>query len=153
MPDNQNPTGQTMDAELRSRMVEWASAAGTTLVVDETMAELWMEGGGHPPFATHGPAMLVGSVGKTVWGGLRLGWIRADRTVIQRLARERAAGDLGTPLIDQLVLVRVLRELRPAARAAPRMAARRTRRARGLDRHDICRTGTCRTRAAASAPG
>ena len=113
MPDNQNPTGQTMDAALRSRMVEWASAAGTTLVVDETMAELWMEGGGHPPFATHGPAMLVGSVGKTVWGGLRLGWIRADRTVIQRLARERAAGDLGTPLIDQLVLVRVLENFDP----------------------------------------
>jgi DNA-binding transcriptional MocR family regulator len=108
MPDSQNPTGRTMDEDLRRRTIEWATASGTTLVVDETMAELWMEGGGQPPFAMHGPAILVGSVGKTVWGGLRLGWIRADRTVIQRLVRERAAGDLGTPLIDQLVLVRLL---------------------------------------------
>lgn len=110
MPDSQNPTGRTMPEELRLRTIEWANAAGTTLVIDETMAELWMDGGAQPPFATLGNAILVGSVGKTVWGGLRLGWIRADRTVIQRLARERAAGDLGTPLVDQLMLVRILEQ-------------------------------------------
>jgi DNA-binding transcriptional MocR family regulator len=111
MPDFHNPTGRVMDDDLRHRIAAWATAAGTTLVVDETMAELWMEGGTSAPFAVHGPAILVGSVGKTIWGGLRLGWIRADRTIIQRLARERASGDLGTPLVDQLMLVRLLENI------------------------------------------
>jgi len=39
-----------------------------------------------------------------VWGGVRVGWIRADRSVIQRLIRARSSGDLGTPTLEQLVV-------------------------------------------------
>jgi DNA-binding transcriptional MocR family regulator len=60
--------------------------------------------------AAHGSAILVGSVGKTVWGGLRIGWIRADRTIIQRLVRARSSGDLGTPLLEQLIVAHLLRD-------------------------------------------
>jgi DNA-binding transcriptional MocR family regulator len=93
-------------------VLELAARQGTTLVADETMAELGLDGLPQPlPFAAHGPAILVGSVGKTVWGGLRIGWIRADRTVIQRLARARMAGDLGTPLLEQLIVTNMLRDM------------------------------------------
>ncbi|HWR85778.1 MAG TPA: PLP-dependent aminotransferase family protein [Rhodoglobus sp.] len=110
MPDNHNPTGRTMPAEQRERVLALAARHGTTLVADETMAELGFDGGQVVPFAVHGPAILVGSVGKTVWGGVRIGWIRADRTVIQRLARERFTGDLGTPILEQLVVAELLRD-------------------------------------------
>jgi len=43
-----------------------------------------------------------------VWGGVRVGWIRADRSVIQRLIRERASGDLGTPALEQLIVANLL---------------------------------------------
>jgi DNA-binding transcriptional MocR family regulator len=73
------------------------------------MAELGLDGKTNTvPFAAHGSAILVGSVGKTVWGGVRLGWIRADRSVIQRLVRARSAGDLGTPMLEQLLVLNLL---------------------------------------------
>ncbi len=113
MPDFHNPTGQSMSAELRERVLALAERHGTTLIADETMAELAIDGPGPVlPFAAspHGLAepISIGSVGKTVWGGLRIGWIRADRTTIQRLVRARAAGDLGTPVLEQLVVADLL---------------------------------------------
>lgn len=114
MPDHHNPTGRTMPVELKQRVLALAARHGTTLVADETMAELGLDdAAGAPralPFAAHGSAILVGSVGKTVWGGVRVGWVRADRTVIQRMIRARSAGDLGTPLIEQLIVLNLLRD-------------------------------------------
>ena len=109
MPDFHNPTGRSMSAEQKERVLGLAARHGTTIIADETMAELGLDDvPAALPFAAHGPAVLVGSVGKTVWGGVRIGWIRADRTVIQRLVRARFSGDLGTPLLEQLVVANLL---------------------------------------------
>jgi DNA-binding transcriptional MocR family regulator len=111
MPDFHNPTGRTMSPELRERMLGLAAAQGTSIVSDETMAELTIDRPDNPlPLAAYGPAVLIGSVGKTVWGGVRIGWIRAERQVIQRLTRARSAGDLGTPILEQLVVTNLLEQ-------------------------------------------
>jgi DNA-binding transcriptional MocR family regulator len=111
MPDYHNPTGRSMEPALRERIVQLARQQGTTLIVDETMGELGLDGQApRVPFAVAGRAVTVGSVGKTVWGGLRLGWIRADRELIQRLSRARFALDLGTPVLEQLILLELLPE-------------------------------------------
>jgi DNA-binding transcriptional MocR family regulator len=115
MPDWHNPTGRTMSVELRQRTAAMAAAQGTTLIADETMGELGFENLSvdaplTEPFAVHGRAVTVGSVGKSVWGGLRVGWIRADRELIQRVARLRYSSDLGTPILDQLVVLELMGE-------------------------------------------
>lgn len=111
MPDNHNPTGATMPVDQRERVLALAAQHGTTLVADETMAELALDGRTDSlPFAAHGSAILIGSVGKTVWGGVRIGWIRADRTTVQRLIRARSSGDLGTPILEQLIVANLLRD-------------------------------------------
>jgi DNA-binding transcriptional MocR family regulator len=111
MPDYHNPTGASMDDELRERVLGLAARHGTTLVADETMGELGFDGRRRTlPFAAHGSAITIGSVGKSVWGGVRIGWIRADRSVIQRLIRARTSGDLGTPLLEQLIVTNLLRD-------------------------------------------
>lgn len=111
MPDNHNPTGVSMPADQRERVLGLAARHGTTLIADETMGELSLDGATSVlPFAAHGPAITVGSVGKTVWGGVRVGWIRADRSVIQRLVRSRSSSDLGTPLLEQLVVANLMRD-------------------------------------------
>ena len=46
--------------------------AGTLVVVDETMAELTLDGPNPLPAAVFGPAIMLGSVGKTLWGGIRV---------------------------------------------------------------------------------
>src|SRR5690554_143488 len=109
MPDFHNPTGQSMPVELRQRALEMASRHGTRLIADETMAELSLDSDDPvTPFAVHGDAISIGSVGKTVWGGIRVGWIRAEPGLIQKLARTRMAGDLGTPILEQLVVANLL---------------------------------------------
>ncbi|MGV8970355.1 MAG: PLP-dependent aminotransferase family protein, partial [Microbacteriaceae bacterium] len=111
MPDFHNPTGRSMSPELRERVLALAATYGTRIVADETMAELGFDGQpSEAPFAIHGDAVLIGSVGKTLWGGVRVGWIRAERPLIQRLVRARPSGDLGTPLLEQLIVTEVLRD-------------------------------------------
>ncbi len=109
MPDFHNPTGRTMEPELRQWLLELAGTQGTLLIADETTAELNIDHPDQPlPFAAYGEAISVGSLAKTVWGGLRIGWIRAERPLIQRLLRARPAGDLGTPILDQLTAAHLL---------------------------------------------
>jgi len=108
MPDNHNPTGASMPTPVLERTLATAAAHGTVVVVDETMAELTLDAAVRAPAATFGPAVLIGSVGKTVWGGVRIGWIRAEPSLIQSLVRARSAGDLGTPLLEQLVVAELL---------------------------------------------
>ena len=71
------------------------------------------------------PVILIGSASKTLWGGLRIGWIRAERPLIQRLIAAKPATDLGTPMLEQLVVARMLPELAGDPGGAARAAARR----------------------------
>ncbi|WP_139416039.1 PLP-dependent aminotransferase family protein [Agromyces laixinhei] len=109
MPDFQNPTGRTMSRESRAQVLDAAARQGTVVIADETTAELDIDRAGRfPPMAADGRAVLIGSVGKTVWGGIRVGWIRAERPLIRRLLAVRAPGDLGTPILEQLMVARLL---------------------------------------------
>lgn len=109
MPDFHNPTGQVMGAGQRERLLSIASRQGTVVIADETMAELSIdEVDSELPLAAYGPAVLIGSLGKTVWGGLRIGWIRAEPALIRRLVRTRSANDLGTPILEQIIAADLL---------------------------------------------
>jgi DNA-binding transcriptional MocR family regulator len=55
-------------------------------------------------------AVSVGSVSKSVWGGLRIGWIRAVPSLLERLEQARPATDLGTPVVEQLATAVLLNE-------------------------------------------
>jgi DNA-binding transcriptional MocR family regulator len=64
-----------------------------------------------PPLAacTQSPNLItVGSLTKLHWGGLRLGWIRGPASLIARLARAKVRTDLGSPVLDQVLAVRLL---------------------------------------------
>src|SRR5690606_20034492 len=68
-------------------------------------------GGGEmpPPFAAYHPGTVtLGSASKIFWGGLRLGWVRAPRDMVDDLVAARVALDLGTPVLEQLALARLL---------------------------------------------
>ncbi|MDY0909560.1 PLP-dependent aminotransferase family protein [Microbacterium sp. CFBP9034] len=106
MPDFQNPTGRSMTAEERDVFLRAGERAGSVLVLDETTADLDID---RPPvaagFGGGDPATVVriGSLGKTVWGGLRVGWIRAEGDLVRRFMAARPAHDLGTPEFEQAV--------------------------------------------------
>ncbi|MDS7910094.1 PLP-dependent aminotransferase family protein [Klebsiella pasteurii] len=105
MPDFHNPTGRCMDSATRQRVADIAAQSRTTLVVDETMVDLWYDAPPPPPLAAFNPdapVITIGSAGKSFWGGLRIGWIRASSRTIASLVQARDSLDLGSPLLEQL---------------------------------------------------
>jgi DNA-binding transcriptional MocR family regulator len=111
--DFHNPTGALADEDRRRAMVDAARSAGTVLVVDETMAELHLDGeegrAAMPrPVCAFDPAggtvITVGSASKAFWAGMRIGWVRASPEVIRSLVSARAYADLGTPVLEQLAV-------------------------------------------------
>lgn len=71
MPDFHNPTGRCMDAPTRQRVADIAARTRTTLVIDETMVDLWYNAPPPPPLACFNPdaaVITIGSAGKSFWG-------------------------------------------------------------------------------------
>lgn len=117
IPDFHNPTGMCMPTGVRRRL-----KLSCPTVIDETLTDLALDGAASPePFAMHMPkatAISVGSVSKSIWGGLRIGWIRAVPSLLRRVEQIRPATDLGTPLVEQLataVLLNAQQTQRPGA--------------------------------------
>jgi DNA-binding transcriptional MocR family regulator len=112
--DFHNPTGALPDDDQRRGLVAAARAAGTVLVADETMADIVLDPGTvlPRPMAAFDPGgstvVTVGSVSKTVWAGLRIGWVRAAPETVRRLVAERAYSDLGSPVLEQLAVAGLL---------------------------------------------
>jgi DNA-binding transcriptional MocR family regulator len=110
--DFHNPTGWLLPAADRQRLAIAFARARTTAIIDETLFELSLDGQEMPPpFASFDPngVITVGSVSKSFWGGLRIGWIRAPESLVARILDARASMDLGAPVLDQLVVSRLLR--------------------------------------------
>src|SRR5262245_289669 len=120
MPTYHNPTGVLMSASRRRRVAELAARAGVPVIEDNAYATDAVPLAGHAP--PDAEVVSIGSLAKSVWGGLRIGWIRAPAGIVERLARHKAIADLGSPAIEQAV----------AARLLPRLATLTTSRQRVL---------------------
>jgi DNA-binding transcriptional MocR family regulator len=112
--DFQNPTGFRLDEAGRARLGAALRQARTPVVVDETQVELDYDllAGGSPPAplgAFAGDLVLAtGSAGKSHWGGLRIGWVRAPAELVNRLVAARRGLDLGSPVFEQLLFAELL---------------------------------------------
>lgn len=111
--DFHNPTGRCMDVATRIAIAEIAARTRTTVVVDETMVDLWFD---VPPplplaaFDTDDRIITLGSGGKSFWGGMRIGWIRASARTIASLIQIRDTLDLGSPVLEQLAAIHLFNE-------------------------------------------
>jgi DNA-binding transcriptional MocR family regulator len=106
IPDFHLPTGALMPAEQREHLVALAARFDAILVIDEAYRDVLIDGDLPPHTAGFGDderVLTVGSLSKAVWGGLRVGWVRGSRRLIDRLVALRAVNDLSGPVWDQLV--------------------------------------------------
>lgn len=113
IPDNHNPTGMTLPAAGRRRLAQIIAETRTRTIIDETITDMWLDEAMPPPFAASMTSrrellMTVGSMSKSCWGGLRIGWIRAERSALTTIGAMRPAIDMGTPIVEQLAAAKLL---------------------------------------------
>lgn len=110
--DGHNPTGRCADDETRRRVVG-SFDPPTILVDDESMVDFSPIRGLHPARLAHGSSgptvVSLGSASKSMWSGLRVGWLRGPADLVRRVAALRSGQDLAPPVLSQLVVVEMLR--------------------------------------------
>jgi DNA-binding transcriptional MocR family regulator len=125
VPTYQNPTGSVLPAPARIELARLADIHHTLIVQDLTPALCATEGVPPPISAPTGSdrVVTIGSLSKGAWGGLRVGWVRASRPIVTRLAAARTVADHGSPVLSQLVAVRVLEAVEHFDQRAERESA------------------------------
>lgn len=114
MPTYHNPTGALMPARERIEVAAAANDLQLPIVEDLTVADLPLGDEPPPPigaFQGDVPVLTIGSLSKLLWGGLRIGWIRAPAPVVQRLARMKLVTDHGTSTVSQIVALHLMDDL------------------------------------------
>ncbi len=101
MPSLHNPTNATMNADRRERLATIAKRAGVPIVEDDPYGPLAPEAG--PPLVALAPDYVVylSTFSKTIAPSLRVGWLSAPRTILERLLLRKQAYDMATSLYVQ----------------------------------------------------
>jgi DNA-binding transcriptional MocR family regulator len=106
-PVAHNPTGRSVSPGMRRALADELRDRDVLVVEDASSADLVLDDRGVRPFlaASIAPerAVVVGTASKLLWGGLRIGWVRAARPLVDRLTAVRRAVDLGSAVIEQLL--------------------------------------------------
>ncbi|TVX95302.1 PLP-dependent aminotransferase family protein [Cohnella terricola] len=110
-PIYHNPTGTTMSAERRKRLLDISTKFGIAIVEDDPYS---LTGFGQAPEGTlksmdrDGSVLYVSSLSKIVSSGLRIGWIAGPHSVIQRLTDAKQQLDFGHSNIPQWIAAQLL---------------------------------------------
>jgi DNA-binding transcriptional MocR family regulator len=109
-PSCHNPTGSRTAPHRREQLAALATDHELTVIEDTVLDDLRFDADPGPPVWAHAPdrVLAAGSLSKVTWGGLRVGWLRAPRPVILRLARVKSALNLGVGAMDQLAALTLL---------------------------------------------
>jgi 2-aminoadipate transaminase len=110
VPNFQNPTGTSLSAGRRARVVEIAAAHGVPIVEDDPYGRLRYSGPDLPPLASLPGAqsiLYLGTASKILSPGLRIAWLVAsDAELFERLVAAKQAVDLHTSSFAQRVACR-----------------------------------------------
>lgn len=123
VPTFHNPTGALVPEAARRAIARIADVSGVPIVEDDTLADLTLGPEPPPPiaaFSREGPVVTIGSLSKVLWGGLRIGWIRAPEPILARLTRLKILTDLGSSILSQLAAVELLTRIEAIRRARRR---------------------------------
>ncbi|HEY6279054.1 MAG TPA: PLP-dependent aminotransferase family protein [Streptosporangiaceae bacterium] len=111
MPTGHNPSGTVMTTVRRQSIAAIADAGRVTVIEDLSLADLLLGAVPlpAPPLAALSTRVIaVGSVSKLLWGGLRVGWIRADDPLRTAVLVHKAALNLATAAISQALAGQLL---------------------------------------------
>jgi len=107
VPDFQNPSGMTMSLERRKKLLKLAYEYEVPLIEDSPYRDLRYAGEPVPPIYgldTEDQVMVLGTFSKILCPGLRLAWIMAPTTWMDRLVVAKQSMDLCSPTYTQLMI-------------------------------------------------
>ncbi len=109
VPNFQNPSGLSYSDARRGEVARLMYRHGIMLIEDDPYGELRFTGKHLPTMRSYlESALLLGTFSKTVAPGLRLGWVCADREVIEQLSYAKQATDFHSSYFAQRVLYQYL---------------------------------------------
>lgn len=112
IPTFQNPSGRAMTLARRQAVAEVLESTGIALLEDKPYGELRYEGEPAPSIASLGAmsaqTILLNSASKMIAPGLRIGWLRAEEEILNRLTIAKQAMGLRTSVPDQMVVAHYL---------------------------------------------
>lgn len=113
MPTFQNPSGRVLSGAEREALLTLAARHRLAIVEDDPYSELYYDG--EAPAALHaldsyGQVIYLKTFSKTVFPGLRIGYIVAPQPVIHRVALEKQYDDLHSNNLAQWLLLRFIDE-------------------------------------------
>lgn len=115
-PNFQNPSGITLSLEKRRLLVEVAERSGLIVVEDDPYGEVYFDAqiaDGLRPIQTFGDenrVIYLSSFSKILAAGLRVGWIVAAPSVIEKLDLAKQATDLCGSMLDQRIVAECWRQ-------------------------------------------
>ncbi len=107
VPDFQNPSGLTIPAQRRKKILEIAKKYQTLILEDSPYRKIRFEGEHQPTFYSldkgEGNVITMFTFSKTFVPGFRLGYIIGSKEIIKRFSVQKQAIDLCTSAFSQLV--------------------------------------------------
>jgi len=111
IPDFQNPTGRTWSLERRQQFIEVINKYEIPVIEDNPYGELRFEGEIFPAiksFDQKGLVVFVSTFSKTFCPGLRIGWMAASSSFIEKYVLIKQGADLHTSSISQREISRYI---------------------------------------------
>jgi Transcriptional regulators containing a DNA-binding HTH domain and an aminotransferase domain (MocR family) and their eukaryotic orthologs len=110
-PTFQNPTGICLNPARRTQLLNVASELGLPIVEDDPFSLTSYDGDPPAPLKSHdqlGSVLYIGSFSKIAASGLRVGWMVAPHSVVERLADARQQMDFGLSVVPQKIAAQFL---------------------------------------------
>jgi 2-aminoadipate transaminase len=109
IPNFQNPTGISYSKNKREKIGDIFNKNNTLLVEDNPYGEIRFIGEDLPLMKSYiEKSVLLGSFSKIVSPGMRLGWIVADKDIMNHLITAKQASDLHSNYLTQMIVHRYL---------------------------------------------
>ena len=107
VPNFQNPTGRTMTEERRKQLAELVEKYDVYVLEDNPYGEIRFAGQHVPAvksFDKSGHVLYMSTFSKTLAPGFRLGWLVADKNVVNKLTVLKQSADLHTDNLAQFAV-------------------------------------------------
>lgn len=113
VPTFQNPTGITMDINARIQLLNIAYTHQIPIIEDDAYGDLRYEGVSLPTLKAldqYGYVIYLNTFSKTLFPGIRVGWLCGQKEMVHQLAIKKQLNDLHTSSLSQVFLENYLKK-------------------------------------------